>query len=176
MRVILVLLLFICGCSDSRSECDKISGRILSQLAKQMRKENLRAVGSGGGCTTDKKINLVSMVFNYEKILDINTARSLIVKSAETLLNLISAHAEYENAFETFLNPIDIMYICIIGETPEGNNSKEIGGLQLIKGKIYYLIDNYKPFPREDGPLLTVHEETFEEAKRILEDQNKAST
>ncbi|MCH9626360.1 MAG: hypothetical protein S4CHLAM123_15570 [Chlamydiales bacterium] len=171
LTTLLVFVSCLIGCSDSRSECDKISGRILSQLAKQMRKENLRAVGSGGGCTTDKKINLVSMVFNYDKILDIKTARSLIVKSTDVLLSIIDKNKQY---FDPLLNYIDVVYVSIIGETP--NEPQEIWGVKIVKGKVYYNIENYKPFPQEDGPLLTVHKETFEEAKRILEDQHKAST
>lgn len=159
------------GCSDTRDDCDRISDRILSQLAKQMRKHNLYAIGSGGGCTLDNKINLISMVFKYDNILCINFARRLIVESTDALLQLVNSNPDNKEYFEIFPISDAEIYISIIGALPLDNNPDDISGVKIVKGRIRYTIDNFNPPPKKDGPLLTVHSETFEEAKKILHEQ-----
>ena len=51
-----------------------------------MKKQGLYAVGQGGGCSKDKKINLISIAFNYNGTMDIELAKKLIVKSSDSLL------------------------------------------------------------------------------------------
>ena len=169
------LVIFIClalfGCSDPRSEREKLRDLTLNQLAKEMQKKNLYAVGSGGGCTRDKKINLISIVFHYKQVLSIETARKLMVESADTLLTLINSNPSSKEYFEVFPPPVDVICICITGITPSPENASEIRGILLIKGKLYYNVEDKSPLPRP-GPVLMVHEETYEEAKNILSNEH----
>jgi hypothetical protein len=158
---------FLWGCQDSRSEIDRVSDRMLCQLAKQMRKKRLIATGSGGGCTIDKKLNDLSMTFIYKKVMSMNEARELIVECTQTLLQLMNVNPDNKKYFERFPAPVDIIVISILGEQcPTNLNCVEV--VRILKGKIAYAIDH--PISHV-APYLTLREESFEEAQKILESE-----
>lgn len=163
--IYLCFFCFLLGCQDPRSEREKVRDRILNQLAKQMQKKGLIAIGSGGGCTLDRKINLISMVFTYQKVMNMPEARELIVECIQTLLNLMNANPDNKQYFEKFPATENIMSIAILGQKCQTDlNCVEV--VNIIKGTIYYNI--YHPFPEFREIYLTLKKESFEEAQKIL--------
>jgi hypothetical protein len=168
------LIIFICaccfffGCSDSRSITDMVSDRILCQLAKEMKKKGLIAIGSGGGCTIDKKINDISMTFAYGKVLSLNHARELMVESIQILLKLINSNPDNKQYFEHFPAPVEIIVISILSE-PCPTDPECVEAVSILKGKIYYDVNH--PIPHI-APYLTLKEESFEEALKIVESRS----
>lgn len=169
MSKFIIYICFFCslvGCHDPRSTCDKVSDHILNQLAKQMQKKGLIAIGSGGGCTLDKKINLISMTFTYQKVMSMPEARELIVECIQTLIDLMNANPDNKQYFEKFPATEDIMLISILGQQcPTDLQCVEV--VKIIKGTIYYNINH--PLPQLGDIYLTLKEETFVEAQKILE-------
>jgi hypothetical protein len=149
---------------DPRSEREKVRDKIFSQFVKQMKTKNLYAAGLGGGCTIDDKTNLLDVTFDYPFVLDINTSRKLIVESTETLLNLINSDLTNEKFYESFPAQVDIIMITIIGQKSE-IECDYIRSVDVIKGKVYYDTDDRTSKVMR---LIVVHEETYEEAKKIL--------
>ncbi len=167
----IISICFFCllfGCSDPRSEIDKVSDRMLCQLAKHMEKKGLNAIGAGGGCTIDKKINDISMTFKYPKVMSMNEARELIVECIRTLLNLMNDNPDNKKYFEYFPVQDKIILISILGERcPTDLNCIE--AVSIIKGTIYYDINH--PLPQLGESYLTLKEESFEEAQDLLESE-----
>ncbi len=158
---------FLFGCSDPRSETDKVSDRMLCQLAKHMEKKGLIAIGAGGGCTIDKKINLISMTFMYQKVMSMNEARELIVECANILLESMNANPDNRRYFEHFPAPVDIIQVGILGkQCPTDLNCVEV--VSILKGNITYAINH--PMPHI-APYLNLKKESFEEAQKILESE-----
>ena len=169
MRLKLILFISIiylapCGCTNDLSEKDRVSHQILYQFTNQMKKEGLDAIGLGGG-SNHGKINLIDICFNIQQVMDISSARKLMVCSIKKLLNIINSNEEFCANFEKLPVTEDVFHISIIGLTQKPDICNFVQIVTLVNGKIYYEIHNEKPsFP----PFTTIHEETFEEAKRIL--------
>ena len=159
---------FLFGCSDPRSEREKVRDYMLHQLAKQMKKRDLIAIGSGGGCTIDKKINEIGMTFEYKKIMNMDEARELIVACIQTLLDLMNSNSENAKYFERFPVPVGIIRISILGERCSiEHDCVEV--VKILNGEIYYCINH--PLPEVKQIYLTLKEESFEEAQQIVASQ-----
>ena len=165
-RMVLYCLLscFLYCCSDPRSEREKVRDHVLVQFSRQMQKKNLYAAGLGGGYSINNKINLMDVTFNYYEVMDIETARTLIVESTNELLDLINIDIKNKEFFEVFPTNVDTLSISIIGQMPESSRDY-IRLVSVIKGRVYYCTDDPT---RKIMPFIDVHEETFEEAKNIL--------
>ena len=139
----LIFCLFFCfffGCHDPRSEIDKVSDRMLCQLAKQMKKRGLIAIGSGGGCTIDKKINEIGMTFEYKKIMNMDEARELIVECIQILLDLMHSNSENAKYFEHFPVSVGIIRVSILGQRCSiEHDCVEV--VKILNGEIYYCIN-----------------------------------
>jgi len=149
---------------DPRSEREKMRDRIFMEFTKKMKSKHLYAAGLGGGCTKDDKTNLMGVTFVYPYVLDIKTSRKLIVESTETLLDLINSDPAHAHFFENFPAQVDILMVSIIGEAPDCG-SDYIRTVGVIKGEVSYDTDDPT---RKVMPFLNVHEETYEEAKKVL--------
>lgn len=167
--VLIVLFALASGCNDTRCKPDKVSGRILAQFSKQMQKKGLSAVGKGGGCSRDTKIYLISITLDYYEEMDIQSARRLIVESTQTLLNLINSDPKNKEYFEQFPAKVNTVFLAIIGQPQKNINSDYIFIVDIINGILYYKIDIEKS---PSSPFTTIHQETFEEAQRILAEQS----
>jgi hypothetical protein len=157
----------LCSCSDPRDEREKVRDRIFVEYAKKMKSKNLFVAGLGGGCTKDNKTNCIGVTFDYPFVLDIDTSRRLIVESTETLLDLINSDVSNAQFFENFPAQVDIIMISIIGQAPD-NGCDYIRSVSVIKGKVSYNTDDPTG---KIMPYLNVHEESYEEAKKILSNE-----
>jgi len=171
LRLVLcsLILCFLSGCSDPRCEREKVRDRILIQFSKQMQKKGLYAAGLGGGCTINKKINLIDVSFDYDEVMDLDSARKLIVESTKHLLDLINSDGNIKEYFEVFPVDVDILSISIMGQIPDSSRDY-IRLVFVLKGIVYYYTDD--PAGKV-MPFLDVHEETFEEAKKIVSKKNE---
>lgn len=173
----IILLLFVCSCNKNINKIDMISDQIISEYAKEMEKKGLYVVGFGGG-EKNGKINLFDVCFDVNQLLTIDTAREYIVNSTINLMNFINKDEKNEFFFEKFPVLNNIIHITIIGEEVEDFGLNNIQSVSLVSGKIFYKIRNKKTNATLLPPLIWVHEETFEEAQRILTqaDRDRAHT
>jgi len=157
----------ILSCQDPRSEREKTRDRILAKFARKMESKGFRMVGSGGGINHEvKKINLISATFKYNGIMmEIESARCLIVESGHILLDLINSDVKNGQFFDLFPAPSNILEIGIIGKYPEDKKTEYIEVVSLLNDSVYYLTDTIRP---KKGPYTTVHEESFQKAQAIV--------
>lgn len=153
------------GCLEQRSESDKISDKIISQFVKKMKKKGLHAAGVGGGCTRDHKINLVDVTFDYHGLMDISHARVMIVDCTNELLEIINSNPKNVKYFVEFPVKVNLISTAIIGLSPDLQNNNYIKIVDNLNGNILYGTEHKKPF-------LIIHEETFEEAQKIVSQEN----
>lgn len=162
------LFCLFCCFMFQNNEREKVRSNIVAKFSQQMKREKLFIEGSGGGCNVDKKINLISVAFRYNKEIDIAIARKLIVNSVDFLLNLINSDLDNENYFEKFPFPVNQIDISIQALGSEIKKSNSIDLVCILNGVVRYAIDDNIP---EHRPYFTVHRETFEEAQKIVSDQ-----
>lgn len=157
---------FFCGCEDPRSATDKIREEIISQFEKEMKKKDLYAVGTGGGCK-DEKINLITVSFDYPAVMDLQLSRELIVTSLNVLIRIVNSNPRYSEHFEKYPVSIDIIHLCVVGRKSEKVEKNYVRTVSNFKGIINYRVETPKI-----GPYKTVHEETYEEAKKIVSEKS----
>jgi len=137
-----------------------------------MCREGLAAAGKGGGYSRDEKVNLIGITFDANQVMDMTVARDLIVKSITVLLDIINSNPKNKEYFEVFPVTAHITDNKIIGGVPQTPPVPDgyIWSVSAKEGKIsYYTRDPYERF----GPRFDVHEETFEEAQRIVNQQKR---
>jgi len=165
LRMLLLGLIICCSysCSDSRSSRDKWSDKILVAFAKNMKGKGLSAAGIGGGCTLQNKINLMSVTFDYEKVMTLEEARELIVECSNELLRMVNSDPEAAQYFENFPIEVDILGVGIIGKTSESENDN-IKFVFTKNDRIVFIIDDGK----KGGTKPNDYEESFAEAQEII--------
>lgn len=116
---------------------------------------------------------LIDISFDVDKVLNIENARELIVYSSASLLDIINNNSGYEKYFETMPIPLDLIRISIFGKDLENKDTDFVRIVSIVNGEVSYDIENEIP-PKEIpfSPLITIHEETLEEAQRILTQAN----
>lgn len=146
------------------SELDDISNQITVDFAKKMQKKGLHACGLGGREDQGKIIDF-KVSFQYNKTLDISSARRLIVETVLLFLEEINSNARVQQYLSHYpFTPDDV----IISILPDCSvlNEKECSSSIIVKiflGKISYCVDDEIVMP-----LHHLHEESFEEARKIV--------
>src|ERR1700733_12170919 len=155
---------YMFGKSFEISEKDYISNQIIVDFAKKMQKKGLHACGLGG--RVDKgKIMDFQIGFQYDHVLDISSARRLMVETVLLFLDEINSNeAARKYLFHHPFTPNDV----IITIYPDHSILSDQDCIFSIivdssSGKIDYSVN--------DGivnPLHTLQEESFTQAQEIL--------
>ena len=161
---LVILICFFSSCSEPKSNREKWRDKTLVLFAKHMKGKGLRAAGIGGGCTVEKKINLMGVTFDYNKVMSIDEARELIVECSNELLRMVNSDPNAAQYFENFPIKEEIISISILGKVPE-TTQNFISLVYINKSFVKYRTDD------PEGkilPFVPVHEETFLEAQEIV--------
>src|SRR3989344_4332350 len=92
---ITVMISFLFGCSSfyQSPRYIKLAHKITEKTAKKLKEQkNLYLIGTGGQMMHD--IQMMMMGFNFYKVVDIETARQLLVESVEEYLSVINSNKE----------------------------------------------------------------------------------
>jgi len=133
-----------------------------------MKGKGLRAAGIGGGCTVEGKINLMSVTFDYEKVMTFEEARNLIVDCSNELLKMVNADSKAARYFEVFPIKEEIIRIAIISKAPVVARD-HIRLVFISGGEIIYYADDLEKGERMS---IIVLKEPFAEAKEIVSRNN----
>ena len=146
--------------------------RILSEYSKEMqRKYDLVTVGSGGAMMKD--IEMLGLRFNTAKKLTIPEARKLYVNVIEGLINKTNNDKKarpYLHDYPFTQKNVNIMISFYKSHPFIIQNRMNDGFITLIfisRGNICYNI--YDPTKDEYKRLVTIHEEPYEEALKIVQ-------
>jgi len=146
------------------SDLDYSSNQVIVDFANKMRKQGLYACGIGGREDEGKIIDF-DVSFQYGQMLDIPSARELVVETVLLFVEEINNNeAVRKHLYHYPFTPNDInvsiLPNCSILSDKDCNSSVIVN---LFLGQISYCLD--------DGivlPLHHLHEETFAEAKKVL--------
>jgi len=159
---LVILICFFSSCSEPKSNREKWRDKTLVLFAKHMKGKGLRAAGIGGGCTVEKKINLMGVTFDYNKVMSIDEARELIVECSNELLRMVNSDPNAAQYFENFPIKENILEVAVIGKSSESIT----GNIKFVftnDGRIIYIADDESRMPKP-----VIHQESFAEAQEIV--------
>lgn len=168
---LLVLLVSLVACQEPTysNKRAQISGEIIQQFAKSMKKKGFYAVGSGGG-QRHGITKEIAVTLQVDKLMDIELARSFIVDAVDEIVEITNSKENISQFFNEFPVPASLFFIAIIGLDTEKGNLQQIESVYQGNGRVCYCA--ITPDPRYDGYIHAL-EETFEEAKKQLSVQCK---
>ena len=157
----------LCSCSfftESRPEYVKIANKITNETGKKLKEQkNLHLAGTGGGMMHD--IQMMMMAFQFNQIVDMETARELLVYSGEEYLHAINSNVEvkpYLHDVPFTSKNIEIV-IYFHTQSYETVPSGEISIAAIEEGLIVYYIDDPERYT-----IQSIHEESYEDAVKIV--------
>ncbi len=161
---------FLCflSCGYQSPRYVKLAHEITAKTAKKLKEEKkLCLVGTGGKMMHD--IQAMDMSFNYYKVVDIQTARQLLVDSVEEYLSAINSNEKVRPYLHEYPFTAKNVEIVIYFRNPDGSKvaSGKINIAAVTQGEVVYYID----YP-EKHDLRAIHEEAYEEAFNLM--KNKA--
>ena len=164
-RLLLLLLPLLASCSHKEIGSGDVGYYSIFTYAAKVQKEKGWLIHHYGG-GFHEKIDEIYMSFSIRQHVTIDEARRLMVTTIGDFLT----HVNQDERVKPFLNPypytsdsLDIGLAFVDDEYIMLYNH-ELAFVLLKKGKIVYCI-------RGDGMLEDIHEETLEEAYRIVEQE-----
>jgi hypothetical protein len=165
-----ILLLFLFGCSEVNrfrdehklSKKESIADEILANTAARLKKEReLQPCGSGGQMMN--QVKMLELAFVYNKPVDIEEGRKLLVYAVETFVSMINKDERIHPYLNNYPFESENVEIKIVITNPN-NSSIEPGKICLLtskRGNFRYITDDSK-----SELLKTIYEETFFEAQK----------
>lgn len=150
------------------SELDSCSNQVIVDFAKKMQAKGLRACGLGGREDNGKLMDF-QVSFQYGQALDVPSARRLLMETAILFLEEVNHNEKVQKYLVHYpFTPYDVIISILPGfgitDKKERDSSVHVRS-QL--GRISYYITNDPVKPWVD-----LCEETFEEALKILQDED----
>lgn len=179
LLIVFVLFMYIAYINQPDEKNDLKQKMIYEFSKEQLKKRNLRlsAMGSGSSKVKDK-FNLLIVDFETKNEITIAAGRRLLIEISKEFLENINQNKELEK--HLFPYPFNIkgieMDLSVSDPIntykyyPEMENENKISYLFLHDGVIRYYI-----YITENGERQKVHQETYEEALKILEKENNVS-
>ncbi len=166
--VSLFVVLVSCGMfSIVDEDYERIADKITSKTAKKFQEQfGLRCAGIGGGMMGD--IYSMAMSFDYFQEVDLKEARELLVGITQEYLLDINTDKKvrpYLHSYPYTVKGVEMRVWC-----------KSIDGRDVPLGEIRYFTNiegvlEYSVRQTANGRSVTIHEETYEEALKIVEEQ-----
>lgn len=148
---------------------EQIADAITARTAKKIECEKkIRLIGTGGGMLGD--IYMMAMSFNYCQEVDFDTARRLLVYCVEEYLSAINSDEKLRPYLHNYPFTAKNIEIRIYLKKPN-NSDVPLGSICIarsIKGVVSYDANNPNGIN-----LDTLHKETYEEALKIVKDENE---
>jgi hypothetical protein len=170
LGIMICMLSFLFGCSSFSfsSDYEKIADKITEKTAKELKaQKNLYLVGTGGQMMDD--IQMMMMGFNFYRVVDIETARQLLVDSVQEYLSAINSNEEIRPHLHNYPFTAKNVEIVIYFYNSDGSeiSSGKINIAAANQGKVIYYIDD-----PEKNNIKPIHEETYEEALMLVNNRH----
>jgi hypothetical protein len=148
---------------------DKIVSRHLNKMKQQY---SLKCIGNGGGFM--HSVNQIILSYNLNGPKSIEEIRTLLVITTEDLLKAYNEDEKIRPFLKNFpftVSNISVDIVLVdqngISLKNEGLNKDIIWGGFQLSGKVFYSIIN-----EEKPSTQKIHSETYEEALKIVKNQN----
>lgn len=165
--IALAMVSFLFGCTSlgyQEQDYEKIADNITEKTGKKLKGDNgLILAGTGGQMMND--IQMMSMGFNYYKVVDIEVARQLLIDSVEEYLFEINSNNEVRPYLHNYPFTAQNVEIVIYFHNPDASKvpSGRIKIAAAEQGKMIYYVD----YP-ERHTIKAVHEESYDEALNMV--------
>lgn len=143
------------------SELDYTSNQVIVDFAKKMQKKGLHACGLGG--REDKgRIMDFKVTFQYDKVLDVSTARKLVVETILLLVEEINNNEAVRKYLYHYPFTSEDVIVAILPDCSKLGAEEDVDFVRVSAhlGQISYY--------GKENPYVDLHEETFAEAKQTL--------
>ncbi|HNA61539.1 MAG TPA: hypothetical protein PKW79_00475 [Rhabdochlamydiaceae bacterium] len=172
--VILSMFLFFFGCHPSpltyrSSRDEQLVDKITEKTAKKLKAEkNLYLVGTGGQMMHD--IQMLAMSFDYYQLVDLNTARQLMVSTIKEYLLAVNNNTEIRPYLHKYPFTAKNLEIRVWVHEPNGANPPldKVYYFSAIGGKLAYYLDLPETYSRQ-----AICEETYEEALKVISSEQE---
>ncbi len=151
------------------SEKEKIVQTIESKTAKIL-KQRLGLIPFGVGGQMMNQIQRLMLDFQYKHEVTVEEGRRLLVYSVLQFLDEINSNEVIRKYLQNFPFQPKNVEVCIFLVKPDGSTDFDFGDLEVLvakEGKIQFKYNN-STYSR-----YRTHEETFEEACKILEEEKQ---
>lgn len=163
--IILLMFSFIFGYQSPRYV--KLAHEITEKTAKKLKEQKgLSLAGTGGQMMND--IQMMMMGFNFYKVVDIETARQLLTDSVQEYLSAINSNEKIRPYLHNYPFTPKNVEIVIYFYNPDRSKvpNGKINIAEASRDEIIYYID----YP-EKHTIKTIHEETYEEALKLVNNE-----
>jgi len=158
------IILAMCSYNSTvRTEVQKVNQVINQHALKEQSNSGIVLMGSG--LSYPDKIHSIHVHYRSTDKLKLNQVRKLFIEGVDRLLTLVNDDRELESYLISYpFSPTNVEYI-IAFRNQDGSyvSSPDVAFVTNIGGIIHY--DSRDPI---SGELYNIHQETFEEAKKIL--------
>jgi len=161
---VLATMLSCSSFTSQEPDYEKIADKITVKTAKKLEKEKgLIPVGTGGRMMND--IQMMMIGFNYYHVVDIDTARHLLVDSVEEYLSAINTSEEVRPYLHNYPFTAQNVEIDIYFYGPDRHKvpAGEIKIATANQGQLVYYIDYPEKYTIKD-----IYEETYEDALKAV--------
>ena len=143
--------------------------QITTQVAKKLQKQlQLLCIGTGGAMMNE--IEILAMSFAYYKEVDLKKARKLLVAAIRDYLHAINSSEEIRPYLKNYPFTVKGLDFAIFMFQPNGSEV-ETGKIRLFESNR----NNLEFYIQEPNPFMKppFHTETYEEALRIVEEEER---
>ncbi|VHO02453.1 hypothetical protein [Candidatus Rhabdochlamydia sp. T3358] len=171
--VLLATLSFLFGCSSfwhPLPDYEKIADDITEKTAQKLKeKKNLYLIGTGGRMMND--IQAMHMSFHFYQEVDLKEARELVVYAVNEYLLDINNNEEIRPYLHEYPFTAQNVEIRIFIYKPDRSRlpPEKIYYIASINGVLEYHI-------RDSNPYQAIHEETYEEALKLVNNEMGKTT
>ena len=168
LGIMMCMLSFIFGCSSFGYQSPryvKLAHEITEKTAKKLKEQKGFSLAGTGGQMMDD-IQMMMMGFNFYKVVDIETARQLLVDSVQEYLSAINSNEKIRPHLHNYPFTAQNVEIVIYFYNPDGSNVPpgKLSIAEANQGKVVYYIDD-----PEKHTIKSLHEETYEKALKLVE-------
>ncbi len=146
------------------SDVNYISNQVCIDFSEKMQKRGLEFAGVGGA--EDKgKMRELQICFDFHQVIDLAMARKLIVETVLLFLEEINGNNKIRKYLIYYPFTAKNVIVAISLKCPKRVERNYIASVSSSLGQIYYWKED-----NEQMALVDFHEETFEEAQKILKE------
>ena len=152
-------------------EYEKISDKITARTAKKLSKKyQLDPVGSGGSMMHD--VEMLALSFNCYRPLSIDESRELVINCVNEYLKSVNENEEirpYLHNYPFTEQNIQVIIFFFGDKNFQKISPGKVNGVSAVKEQVRYYTDSIE----DEYKLETLHQETYEEALRIVKEQGR---
>lgn len=165
--ILVLTLVFLVACAPRYSDLsisERETNKVIDKFALQMQKRGMYPIGFGGS-ENEGKTTVISLTFQIDEVCDIDAVRKVLVGTTLGFLDCINSTPALRDYLCVYPFTPKQVEIIIVPKSPDRRDTPYISIAGAYAGTIRYKTDHPDP---DNLQLITLKQETFEEAVEIL--------